>query len=143
MFDWIAAYRKVRDRIDTATRDAEQRATASRNSSSRPSLPLAKYAGEYRDAWHGDIRIAEENGKLTVQFSHSPALVGDLEHWQYDTFVARWRNRELPADAYMTFALSPDGTINRARMAAVSPATDFSSDFQDLLLEPVATSGRR
>jgi hypothetical protein len=31
----------------------------------------------------------------------------------------------------------PDGAIDLAKMAAVSPATDFSFDFQDLLLKPV------
>jgi hypothetical protein len=64
-------------------------------------------------------------------------LVGDLEHWQYDTFVARWRDRELRADAYVTFALQPDGSVERATMKAVSPETDFSFDFHDLLLRPV------
>lgn len=57
-------------------------------------------------------------------------------HWQHDTFVARWRDRELRADAYVSFALKPDGTIEQVKMAAVSPLTDFSFDFQDLLLVP-------
>jgi hypothetical protein len=56
---------------------------------------------------------------------------------QYDTFVVRWRDRELRADAFVTFALTPDGAIDQAKMAAVSSATDFSFDFQDLLLKPV------
>jgi hypothetical protein len=69
-------------------------------------------------------------------FSHTPGLTGDLELFQYDTFIARWRDRELRADAYVTFALKPDGSIDQIKMAAVSPATDFSFDFQDLLLRP-------
>jgi hypothetical protein len=56
---------------------------------------------------------------------------------QHDTFIARWRDRELRADAYVTFALNPDGSIDQAKMRPVSPATDFSFDFQDLLLKPV------
>jgi hypothetical protein len=62
--------------------------------------------------------------------------VGDLEPWQYDTFVARWRDRSLNADAYVTFALKPDGSIDQMKMAPVSPLTDFSFDFQDLLFAP-------
>ncbi|SPE28302.1 hypothetical protein SBA3_1420043 [Candidatus Sulfopaludibacter sp. SbA3] len=65
-------------------------------------------------------------------------MVGDLEHWQYDTFVVRWRDRSLGADAFVTFSLQPDGSIAEVRMRPVSPATDFSFDFQDLLLRPVA-----
>ena len=36
--------------------------------------------------------ITDENGQLMIRFTHSPVLVGKLEHWQYDTFVplARW-----------------------------------------------------
>jgi len=61
-----------------------------------------------------------------------------MEHWQYDTFVARWRNRSLDADAYVTFTLKPNGSVDEMRMQAVSPTTDFSFDFQDLLFRPVA-----
>jgi len=82
------------------------------------------------------VTIGLEAGKLVMRFSHSPSLIGDLEQFQYDTFIARWRDRELRADAYVTFALKPDGSIDQVKMAAVSPATDFSYDFQDLLLTP-------
>ena len=120
-----------------ASAQAEQQTASARNAASKPSLPLAGYAGTYRDAWYGDVAIAEEGGKLVMRFTKTPSLVGDLEHWQYDTFVARWRDRELRADAFVTFALNPDGTIDQAKMQAVSPATDFSFDFQDLLLRPI------
>ena len=56
----------------------------------------------------------------------TPALVGELEHWQHDTFLARWRDRELRADAYVTFALEPDGSIAQVRMVPASSAVDFS-----------------
>ena len=111
-------------------------AAAVRDASSKPSLPLTKYAGLYRDGWYGDVEITETNGTLTMRFTRSPALVGNLEHWQHDTFIARWRDRELRADAYVSFALNPDGSIDQAKMRAVSPATDFSFDFHDLLLKP-------
>src|SRR3954469_7740933 len=135
-FDWIDGYAKVQARAAAGIAAAEARGVTARDTASRPSLAPAKYAGTYRDAWYGDIMIAEEGGKLVMRFSHTPALVGDLEHWQHDTFVARWRDRELRADAYVTFALNPDGSIDQARMRAVSPLTDFSFDFQDLLLKP-------
>ena len=134
--DWDAAYRVVRARGDSATAAEERRAVAKRDTASRSSLALERYAGTFRDAWYGDVTIALETGKLVLRFSHTPSLTGDLEHFQYDTFIARWRDRELRADAYVSFALKPDGSIDQVRMAAVSPATDFSFDFQDLLLVP-------
>jgi len=135
--DWIEAYRAAGARRAAGMADAEKKAAAARDTTSKPSLPLSGYAGTYADAWYGDITIALEQGKLVMRFSHTPSLVGDLEHWQHDTFVARWRDRELRADAFVTFALNPDGSIDQAKMQAVSPATDFSFDFQDLLLKPV------
>jgi CubicO group peptidase (beta-lactamase class C family) len=142
-FDWIDGYAKASARAAAGVAAAEGRGTAARDAASKPSLNLAKYAGTYRDAWYGDIMIAEEGGRLVIRFSHTPSLVGDLEHWQYDTFVARWRDRELRADAYVTFALNPDGSIDQAKMRAVSPATDFSFDFQDLLLRPAPDAVKR
>jgi CubicO group peptidase (beta-lactamase class C family) len=134
--DWGAAFRVLKARGDSATAAAEHTAVTRRDSASRSSLSLERYGGTYRDAWYGDVSIALENGKLVMRFSHTPSLTGDLEHYQHDTFIARWRDRELRADAYVTFALKPDGSIDQVKMAAVSPATDFSFDFQDLLLVP-------
>lgn len=90
------------------------------------------------DAWYGEAMIGQENGKLVLRFTHTPALTGDLEHWQYDTFKVRWRDRSLNADAFISFALKPDGTIEQMKIAPISPLTDFSFDFQDLLFTPVA-----
>src|SRR5574341_81003 len=139
--DWIGPFATLKARGDSAVAAQERAAAARRDTASRPSLSLEKYAGTYRDAWYGDIAIALENGKLVMRFSHTPSLTGDLEHYQYDTFIARWRDRELRADAYVTFALQPDGSIDQVKMAAVSPATDFSFDFQDLLLKPAPQIG--
>jgi CubicO group peptidase (beta-lactamase class C family) len=140
--DWLAAYKKMHERQTMMTATAEKQTSAKRDSTSHPSLPLASYAGTYTDPWYGDITIAIESGKLSIKFDHSPSLVGELQHWQYDTFVARWKDRELRADAFVTFSLNPDGTIEQAKMRAVSPATDFSFDFQDLLLTPARRAGR-
>ena len=135
--DWLDAYLKVKARADARTAEVLKKASAARDVSSKPSLGLEKYAGMYNDAWYGNIEIAAENGKLVMRFTKSPALIGDLEHWQHDTFLVRWRDRELRADAYVTFALNPDGTIEEAKMVPASPDVDFSYDFQDLLLRPV------
>ena len=61
--------------------------------------------------------------------------MGDLEHWQYDTFVARWRVPNL-ADAYVSFALKPDGSIDYLPHGLGEPAADFSFDYQDLTFRP-------
>ena len=135
--DYPAIFARMDATELASAKAAEASASAKRDSTSGPSLPLAAYAATYDDPWYGDVVIAEESGKLVMRFSHTPGLVGDLVHWQHDTFIARWRDRELRADAFVTFALNADGTIERAKMEAVSPLTDFSFDFQDLVLTPV------
>jgi CubicO group peptidase (beta-lactamase class C family) len=135
--DWVPVFRDVQHKAGERGAAAVSAAAAKRNAQSRPSLPLSAYAGRYRDAWYGDILVTESGGTLTMRFTHSPALTGALEHWQYDTFIARWKDRTLMADAYVTFSLKPDGSIEQAKMAVVSPLTDFSYDFHDLLLRPV------
>jgi CubicO group peptidase (beta-lactamase class C family) len=134
--DWIGKLAAA-DREEQAKAEGTvQTAAGRRVAEARPSLPLEKYAGRYVDAWYGDVAIALEGASLVLRFGRTPGLVGDLEPWQYDTFVARWRDRSLNADAYVTFALKPDGSIDQMKMAPVSPLTDFSFDFQDLLFAP-------
>ncbi|MDD5543765.1 MAG: serine hydrolase [Acidobacteriia bacterium] len=136
--DWVQAYLDAKKLSENRAEETVSKQTAGRNKDSKPSLPLEKYAGRYHDAWLGDVTLALENGHLVLRFAHSPGLVGDLEHWQYDTFVSRWRDRSLFADAYVYFSLKPDGSVEQMKMVPVSPLTDFSYDFQDLLFIPVA-----
>ena len=133
--DWIANYKKLRDDEEKNAAETMTKAEGARAADSKPSLPLEKYAGVYHDAWYGPITIRSENGGLVISFDHTPTMVGDLEHWQYDTFKAHWRVRTIE-DAFVTFSLNADGSIDSARMAAVSPLADFSFDYQDLLLKP-------
>jgi CubicO group peptidase (beta-lactamase class C family) len=135
--DWTKAYADLRRVQLQGAETALKGDAAKRNAESKPSLSLKSYAGTYRDSWYGEITIAEASGKLTLRFNRTPLLIGDLEHWQYDTFVVRWKERTLLADAYVTFSLKPDGSIEQMKMQAVSPLTDFSFDFQDLLFVPV------
>jgi CubicO group peptidase (beta-lactamase class C family) len=133
--DWVAAFLRAAQ-LDRAQADSTVRANrAARDSLSSPSLSLERYAGRYHDELYGDAAIALEGGHLVLRFGRSPAFVGDLEHWQYDTFIARWRAAHLE-DAYVAFSLNPDGSIDRFRMAAVSPVADFSFDYQDLEFRP-------
>ena len=120
-------------KADQAVAEAE----AARKADSRPSLPLEAYVGAYRDLWYGDIFIELVGECLHFRSARTPQLSGPLEHFQFDTFIARWTDRQLMADAYVSFSLTPEGSVDRIAMKAVSPATDFSYDFHDLDLRRV------
>jgi len=136
--DWVgivaAAMKQRQEQGAAVVAEAE----AGRNADSRPSLPLEAYVGTYRDAWYGDIHIRlGDDGGLWFHSDRNAPLTGPLEHFQFDTFIARWSNRQLMADAYVSFTLDPAGRVERIRMKAVSPTTDFSYDFHDLDLRRV------
>jgi hypothetical protein len=134
--DWAAAFKKLVDRQQAAVAEAEKKALSARGEAPRPPRPISAYASVFTDAWYGEIVVERVKNQLAMIFTKTPSLVGNLEHWQDDTWIVRWHDRELRADAYVTFAFNPDGTIDQAKMRAISPATDFSFDFQDLLLKP-------
>ena len=132
--DWVAdfgSFKKARvERAKAALASLKQE-----KKPSRPSLPVAGYAGRYSDPWYGPIEITQQNGKLRIDFKQTPNMAGALEHWQYDTFIARWDDRTIEP-AYVTFALDANGGVDRITMKPVSPLADFSWDFQDLLFTP-------
>jgi CubicO group peptidase (beta-lactamase class C family) len=135
--DWIGRYSEL---VSKFRNEADQKVAemdSLRNKDSEPSLPLEKYAGKYRDKWYGTVEVKYDNGKLYMNFDHTPELSGELVHWQYDTFVARWKDRTLHGDAFVTYSLNPDGSVAGIKMEKFRPDTDFSFDYQDLDLEPV------
>jgi hypothetical protein len=50
--------------------------------------------GEYSDPWYGKITIRQSPPAGNRSGSHQQG-VGDLQHWQYDTFKAHWRDRTV------------------------------------------------
>ena len=135
--DWTAAYAKAVAKSAANADKSWDEHQAARNAKAKPSLPLAGYAATYRDPWYGEVEVKQQGGKLRLVFSHTQQLQGTMEPWQHDTFIVRWDDRSLNADAFVNFALDADGKVREMRMQPVSPLTDFSFDFQDLELTPV------
>ena len=135
--DWVGVVAEAgAEHADEAKKEVEE-AFAARDADSTPSLPIEAYVGTYRDPWYGDVFVEGSDEGLVMRFSRSDVLTGPLEHFQYDTFVARWLDRSLLADAYVTFILGAGGEVEAIRMKMLSPDTDFSYDFHDLDLRRV------
>jgi hypothetical protein len=135
-YDWGAAWQEVvRQRDERAVALLKQQTSTPARVG--PSLPLERYAGEFANAWYGEVAIAHRDGRLTLDFKQTPGMSGELKHWQYDTFRVDWRD-PLIEPAYVTFALQADGGVDRISMRAISPLADFSFDYQDLDLRPAA-----
>ena len=135
--DWIGAVKAVEDEHHAKELARIGKANAARAAKSQPSLARTAYDGDYEDPWYGLATIRHAGGRQVLTLTRTPDLTGELEHYQHDTFIVRWKERNFNADAYVTFALNPDGSIERMRMQPVSTETDFSYDFQDLNFTPV------
>lgn len=136
--DWTGGYRRMFDDANAAAAAALDAHRSVTHSGRGPSLPLSSYAGVYRDSWYGTATIApdRQHHGLSISLDRSPGMRSSLEHVQYDTFRTHWAMPDVE-DAYVTFALKPDGHVDDMTMKAVSPIADFSWDYQDLRFVPV------
>jgi CubicO group peptidase (beta-lactamase class C family) len=133
--DYIAVFKMLEDKQRKEADETMNKAAQVRAADSKPSLPLENYGGEYSDPWYGKVTIHSENGGLLLNFEHTLKGLADLQPWQYETFKAHWRDHTVE-DAFVTFTLKPDGSIDHFTMVAVSPLADFSFDYQDLYFTP-------
>ena len=98
---------------------------------------LKIYTGTYHDQWFGDVIISVKNGKLWFDSKRSPKLTGEMFAYKGNSFVVKWRDRSMDADAFVIFSLDMEGKGAGITMRPISPLTDFSYDFQDLDLRRV------
>lgn len=98
-------------------------------------INMAPYLGTYRDKWFGEIVISVKNGKPWFDSKRSPKLTGEMLPYKGNSFIVKWRDRSMDADAYVIFCLDERGIASGIRMKPISPQTDFSYDFQDLDLQ--------
>ncbi|HZX58817.1 MAG TPA: serine hydrolase [Mucilaginibacter sp.] len=102
-----------------------------------PKLDNSVYIGTYHDNWLGDATISEKGGKLWFAVKRSPRLTGEVLPYKANTLVIKWNERAMDADAFATFTLDEEGKPTGIKMKPISPATDFSYDFQDLDFQKV------
>ena len=132
--DWPTKFREYKaGKVAGALKAAKS--AAAKPAKVGPSLPSERYAGTYHDAWYGDIVVSVQNKKLAIDFTSTPNMKGPLDHYQYDSFITRFTDKNIEP-AYVNFSLDADGKVDRITMKPVSPIADFSYDYQDLLFTP-------
>lgn len=105
---------------------------AQQNNNTSEQINLDLYTGTYKDNWFGEIVISKKNDKLWFDSKRSPKLTGELLFYKGNTFIVKWNDRSMDADAFVMFELDYSGQASAIKMKAVSPMTDFSYDFHDL-----------
>jgi CubicO group peptidase (beta-lactamase class C family) len=105
--DWSAELRELYGGLAEEAEQARRTARARRVEGTRPSLPLERFTGSYRDRLYGDVEVTVDGGQLSVRYGRR---VGRAEHWHYDTFVVRWDAR-WRGESTLTFDLDPGGDV--------------------------------
>jgi CubicO group peptidase (beta-lactamase class C family) len=114
--DWSAElrplYQGMNDRFEAARREREAR----RVQGTRPSLPLEAYAGTYADpdSLYGRVTVRVDDGRL-VASTAGGTMTGEMEHWHYDVFRARWAEAAM-GTSFLTFTIDPEGRVAWVRI---------------------------
>ena len=137
-FDWVTYFS---EQIKGNSSDADKVVAAvweTVNQADASSLILTDYAGVYEDPWFGKVEITIKDHSLWFTSLRSPKIAGKMHYYKANTFVAQWANDALiDADAFVMFQLDEEGKAQGMTMKGISPAIDFSYDFQDLNLKRV------
>lgn len=132
-FNWVAGYKKQMDTDLKKLAEEQAKSMIKPDTTARASLLTEKYCGTYHDHVYGDVTIIKDSQTMVLQFKQLPHLVADLQHFQHDTFIAKFRNPFLKADSYLTFSLNPDATVDGAKFKIIDPDSDM--DFGDVVLK--------
>lgn len=136
-YDHVSRLREKVEREQAMAREITDEVWATverRRMESSQEIEAESFAGTYSDAWFGDIIISAENGQLRFRAEKSPRMRGGMLHYTANTFIVKWDDRSMDADAFAVFTLDREGKPVSFTMEAISPLTDFSFDFQDLYL---------
>lgn len=138
--DWVSKFstqeKKEQAEADSITRTLLSTLGDEQKMTTSP-IDFSAYAGTYRDPWFGDVELSQQGNKWVFHSVRSPKLTGEIFASQNNTFIVKWKDRTLDADAYLTFRMNDKKKPVAIKMKAISPLTDFSFDFQDLDLQRV------
>jgi CubicO group peptidase (beta-lactamase class C family) len=108
--DWNADLLQLYGGLQAEENARRAEALRKRPANTRPSLPLADYAGTYSDPLIGDTQIAlGSNGSLTLAMQ--PGATFALSHWSYDSFEASDTRAPEQERFLLTFRRGADGRI--------------------------------
>lgn len=98
-------------RAERAAAERHRARLAQRVADTRPSRPLAEYAGTYRHQMYGDLEVTLDGDALTLRYPRAMELV--LHHFHFDTFMGTSREATLlaPGATLVQFALDALGAV--------------------------------
>ncbi|RYG41791.1 MAG: DUF3471 domain-containing protein [Chitinophagaceae bacterium] len=134
---WIDNRARNLSRNATASDEATKKVWAQVDSVKNIKYQRQDYIGMYEDKWFGRMQVFEKGAELWIRSLRSPKLNGRMFFYDTNTFAVKWEYQDMNCDAFITFSPGKTGKAQSFKMKGISPAMDFSFDFQDLYLERI------
>ena len=137
-FDWTETFTQKLSQRSNEADEVVTKVWLTVKEADNSNVELKSYTGLFKDPWFGEIEIYQEEKQLWFKSLRSPKLTGQMHYYKANTFVAKWSESSLiDADAFVMFQLDENGIAQGFKMKGISPAIDFSFDFQDLELKRI------
>jgi len=124
--DWSAFFLRVKKYMDNLDKQDREKAEKEHNPNTQPALALKEYCGTYGGKLYGNAEVRLEKGKLVLNFLPSDVLIGDLTHWQYETFKIKLRHSPTLPEGTVNFIIGKNGKVNELKVDIPNP--DFFFD---------------
>jgi len=123
--DWNKFYLENYQKQYEKAKKAKEEIHKNRVKRTKLSLNKEDYVGVYQSEAYGKIEVKQEGKQLKLKFWEDENLTAELEHWHFDTFLAKWKNPAM-REEFMQFHLGKDGKVT---------ALDFEFVLRPMLLQ--------
>lgn len=128
--DWNSRYKDLYERIKALSPLISRGSKSGRKTGTKPSLPLANYAGIYEHPAFGRLGISYENGRLSAIYAGKQL---EVDHYHYDVFCLKVPT--MP-DIKVRFALDYNGNVEGLAML-LSPGVD------EIVFKPIRNDAKQ
>jgi CubicO group peptidase (beta-lactamase class C family) len=106
--DWYGEATTRRKAAQGVEKDSEGKRDLFRKTGTRPSHPLADYAGDYEHPGYGTLKVAVSGNRLEMTYN---GITTPLSHYHYEVFRAEASADPTFADTLFSFAGDPQGNV--------------------------------
>ncbi|MGD1845393.1 MAG: serine hydrolase [Salibacteraceae bacterium] len=123
--DWAQEFLAYKTQDEQQKEEDQKERENSRVKGTRASVATSALVGTYRDEMYGDATVKLQDGKLYFVMEPAKTLFqGALNHWHYDTYEIRLKDRFLPP-GYITFEFDSKGAVKGFTIDLPNPDFHF------------------
>ncbi|MDF1546325.1 MAG: serine hydrolase [Bacteroidales bacterium] len=124
--DWSSLYFGFYKDGAKREKTAKEKKEKARLKNTSPSLPLNAYVGNYVSKLYGEAKVELKNDKLMLFFIPTPIFVGELTHYQINTFGIRLKNQPGLPEGNVNFTIGQTGKVEKMLVDIPNPDFDFT-----------------